>query len=84
MSGKNKTSIIDMKVKIENNCLLRTLVTKIYCICTEGLSANCRTKDHIEYIIYRLCGGRKSEEQQFLDNSESLIKHGSSHIKTNN
>lgn len=72
-----------MKVKIENNCLLKTLVTKIYCICTEGLSANCRTKDHIEYIIYRLCGGRKTEEQWFLDNSEPLIKHGSSHIKTN-
>ena len=73
-----------MNIKLKNNCLLKTLVTRIYYICTEELSANCRTIDHIEYIIYRLCGGIKTEEQWFLDNSKSFIKNGSSHIKTNN
>lgn len=47
--------------------ILRKLIEQIYNICMEELSANCSYSDHIEYIEYRITGGKKSEEAWFKD-----------------
>lgn len=46
---------------------LRKLIMEIYHISMEELSANCSFTDHMEYIEYRICGGKKNEENWFRD-----------------
>lgn len=52
--------------------ILRKLIKQIYDIAMEELSASCSYSDHLEYIEYRLCGGRKSEESWFKDQAEPI------------
>lgn len=52
--------------------ILRKLIEQIYNIVTEDLSANCGYSDHLEYIEYRLCGGRKSEENWFMEQAKPI------------
>ena len=47
--------------------ILRKLIKQIYDIAMEELGANCSYSDHLEYIEYRICGGRKSEENWFRE-----------------
>ena len=51
---------------------IRPLVKMIYRICMEELSSNCREIDHIEYIEYRINGGRKSEENWFMEQAKPI------------
>lgn len=51
----------------QKRSVLFRLVELIYNIAMEDLSPNCRNIDHVEYILYRLDGGRKSEENWFKD-----------------
>lgn len=46
--------------------MLRELIEEIYNICMEDLSANCRVKDHIDYIMYRLNGDTETEEDWYM------------------
>ena len=50
----------------------KATIEKIYNICMEELSANCRYTDHIEYIEYRLQGGELSEDDWFLSQAEPI------------
>lgn len=52
--------------------VLRKLVQKIYDVCTYELSSNCGYTDHIEYIEYRINGGRKSEEKWFMEQAKPI------------
>ena len=51
---------------------LRPLVRMIYRICMEELSPNCREIDHIEYIEYRINGGRKTEDNWFMEHAKPI------------
>lgn len=52
--------------------ILRKLIKQIYDISMTELSANCSYSDHLEYIEYRISGGRKSEENWFKDQAEPI------------
>ena len=54
--------------------VLRPLVRLIYDVCMNELSANCSYTDHIEYIEYRVNGGRKSEENWFAELAKPVNK----------
>lgn len=55
--------------------ILRKLIKQIYDIAMEELSANCSYSDHLEYIEYRICGGRKSEENWFKEQANPIDTH---------
>lgn len=61
-----------MELYRKNMNVLRPLVRMIYNICMEDLSANCGEIDHIEYIEYRINGGRKSEEDWFMEQAKPV------------
>lgn len=63
-----------MELRRKKMNALRPLVKMIYHICTEELSSNCREIDHIEYIEYRINGGRKSEENWFAELAKPVNK----------
>lgn len=52
--------------------VLRKLVEQIYQVCMYDLSANCGYTDHLEYIEYRIQGGKKSEEAWFADQCKPI------------
>lgn len=56
-----------MVLRRTNMNALRPLVRMIYRICMEELNANMREIDHLEYIEYRINGGRKSEYNWFME-----------------
>ena len=61
-----------MELHKNNMNAIRPLVKMIYRICMEELSSNCREIDHIEYIEYRINGGRKSEENWFMEQAKPI------------
>ena len=61
-----------MALRRNNMNALRPLVRMIYRICMEELSSSCREIDHIEYIEYRINGGRKSEESWFMEQATPI------------
>lgn len=47
--------------------VVRKLIREIYDICNEDLDANYGYTEHLEYIEYRILGGRKTEEKWFAE-----------------
>lgn len=69
-----KNLLNDMVLHRTNMNVLRPLVRLIYNVCMNELSANCSYTDHIEYIEYRINGGRKSEENWFAELAKPVNK----------
>lgn len=52
--------------------IIRKLIKQVYDIAMSDLSANCDYFTHLEYIEYRICGGRKTEENWYLDQAKPI------------